>query len=196
MALFMIASLVMRAAKGGKVGVPVNMSSVIERLAEKNRVEVQRLPHAPRYIMEASRQKGMSFCRRWYRRIYLPEFQACFDAMFAIVKIVELLARNQSHAQCFGRRYPTFETMHQKVRALGTQGAGDAACDRGRAEAAERAGGRRQSVYERQLGADAPDPDEATFHVWAESGDKTQPAPCSKNIHRNSTVAKLAKKTI
>src|SRR5262249_28049291 len=61
MAIFMIASLVMRATKSGKIGVPVNMSSVIERLAEKNKVDVVRLRTAPRYIMEAGREKGMVF---------------------------------------------------------------------------------------------------------------------------------------
>jgi len=44
-----------------------------------------------------------------------PEFQPCFDAMYAIVKIVELLARHKVSLSTLAGEIPAFETMHQKV---------------------------------------------------------------------------------
>src|SRR4029077_7059235 len=116
----MVAKLVMENLKNGNggpgaVGVPVNVSSAIERLAQPYGVQVKRLRTAPRYIMEASREKGMSFVGDGIGGFIFPEFQPCFDAMFAIVKIVELMARHKARLHALTEEVPSFETFHQKI---------------------------------------------------------------------------------
>ena len=74
--LLMIANLVMREHRSGHVGAPVNVSRVIEALAQPQGVSVQRLRTAPRYIMEASRQKDAISGRRRHRRFYFPGIPA------------------------------------------------------------------------------------------------------------------------
>src|SRR6185503_3151881 len=94
-ALLLVAKLVMEGTKSGTIGVPVNVSSAIEHIAKPYGVSVRRLRTAPRYIMEASREKGMNFVGDGIGGFIFPAFQPCFDAMFAIVKITELLARHR-----------------------------------------------------------------------------------------------------
>ena len=59
-------------------------------------MSVQRLRTAPRYIMDASHEKEMHFVGDGIGGFIFPEFQPCFDAMFAIVKIVELSRATRS----------------------------------------------------------------------------------------------------
>jgi mannose-1-phosphate guanylyltransferase/phosphomannomutase len=175
MALLMIANLVMRTHKGGKVGVPVNISGVMERLAEPHKVSIQRLRTAPRYIMEASREKGMNFVGDGIGGFIFPQFQPSFDAMFAIVKIAELLARHKVPLSAVAAEIPAFETMHQKVPCPWDR---KGVVMRRAIEAVQKL------PHELVDGVKVfengnwvlllPDPDEATFHVWTESSDKTQ----------------------
>jgi mannose-1-phosphate guanylyltransferase/phosphomannomutase len=175
LALFMIASLVMRGAKGGRVGVPVNMSGVIERLAQEYGVSVNRLRTAPRYIMEASREKGVKFVGDGIGGFIFPEFQPCFDAMFAIVKIVELLARHKVSLSALEKEIPTFETMHQKVPCPWDR---KGLVMRRAIEAVQKLPNELVDGIKVFVNGSwvllLPDPDEATFHVWTESGDKTE----------------------
>src|SRR4029077_2230544 len=116
----MVAKLVMENLKNGNggpgaVGVPVNVSSAMERLAEPYGVQVKRLRTAPRYIMDASREKGMHFVGDGIGGFIFTEFQPCFDAMFAIVKIVELMARHQAKLNALAGGVLDLETFHKKV---------------------------------------------------------------------------------
>jgi mannose-1-phosphate guanylyltransferase / phosphomannomutase len=174
-ALFMVARLVMESAQGGVMGMPVNVSNAIERLAQPRGVQIKRLRTAPRYIMEASREKGMSFVGDGIGGFIFPEFQPCFDAMFAIVKIVELMARHKAKLHALVQEVPEFETFHQKVpcpwdrKGLVMRRAIDAVN-----------GGKAELVDGVKVFIDGgwvlllPDPDEATFHIWAEAPTKTQ----------------------
>ncbi len=175
LALFMVASLVMRGSKGGQVGVPVNISGVIDRLAQPHRVNVHRLRTAPRYIMEAGRQKGMNFVGDGIGGFIFPEFQPCFDAMFAIVKIVELLARQKVSMSALEGEIPSFETLHQKVPCPWDR---KGLVMRRAIEAVQKLPNELVDGVKVFVNGSwvllLPDPDEATFHVWTESGDKIE----------------------
>jgi mannose-1-phosphate guanylyltransferase / phosphomannomutase len=175
LALFMIAQLVMRGRKGGRIGVPVNMSSVIDRLAQTRQISVQRLRTAPRYIMEASREKGMHFVGDGIGGFIFPEFQPCFDAMFAIVKIVELLARHKVSLAALETEIPAFETMHQKVPCPWDR---KGVVMRRAIEAVQKQPNELVDGIKVFVNGSwvllLPDPDEATFHVWTESSDKAE----------------------
>jgi len=174
-ALFMVARLVMEGAKGGVMGVPVNVSSAIERLAEPYDVQIKRLRTAPRYIMEASREKGMHFVGDGIGGFIFPEFQPCFDAMFAIVKIMELMARHKAKLHALAQDVPPFETVHQKVpcpwdrKGLVMRRAIDAL----RTEKSELVDGVKVFMDGSWVLL-LPDPDEATFHIWVEAPTKSE----------------------
>jgi mannose-1-phosphate guanylyltransferase/phosphomannomutase len=174
-ALLLVAKLVMQGARGGMMGVPVNVSSAIERIAQPYNVQIRRLRTAPRYIMEASREKGMSFVGDGIGGFIFPEFQPCFDAMFAIVKIVELMATHKAKLHALAQEVPEFETFHQKVpcpwdrKGLVMRRAIDA-LRTGHAELVDGVKVFMDGSWVLLL----PDPDEATFHIWVEAPNKTQ----------------------
>ncbi len=174
-ALLMIASLVMQDAKGGAIGVPVNISGVVEQVAKSRRMDVKRLRTSPRYIMEASREKNMKFVGDGIGGFIFPQFQPSFDAMFAIVKIVELLARQKVKLSALSQEVPDFETFHQKVpcpwdrKGLVMRRAIEAV----QSMSHELVDG--VKVFENgNWVLLLPDPDEATFHVWVEATSKTE----------------------
>jgi len=174
-ALLMVANLVMRGQKGGTIGAPVNISSIIERLAEPHDTSVRRLRTAPRYISEASRDKGMHFVGDGIGGFIFPEFQPAFDAMFAIVKIVELMARYNVSLSTEAQAVPAFETLHGKVpcpwdkKGLVMRRAIEAVQSQPH-----------ELIDGVKLFLDGgwvlllPDPDEAMFHVWVEAATKNQ----------------------
>ncbi len=175
LALFMAAKLMMMTRKGVRLGVPVNLSSVLERLAEPSHASVQRLRTAPRYIMDASREKGMDLVGDGIGGFIFPEFQPCFDAMFAIAKIAELLARHEVSLSALEKEIPAFETLHQKVPCPWDK---KGLVMRKAIEAVEKCS--HELVDGVKIFVEGgwvlllPDPDEATFHVWAESADNAQ----------------------
>ncbi len=174
-ALFLVARLVMETVKGGSMGVPVTISSAMEKLAHPYGVQIKRLRTAPRYIMEASREKGMHFVGDGIGGFVFPEFQPCFDAMFALVKIVELMARHQAKLHDLAGKVPEFETFHQKVpcpwdrKGLVMRRAIDAH----RGESSELVDGVKVFIKGSWVLL-LPDPDEATFHIWVEASNKTE----------------------
>jgi len=177
-AMLMVAKLVMaglKAEAGQSVGVPVNVSGVIERLAVSHGVTVRRLRTAPRYIMEAGRETGMRFVGDGVGGFIFPEFQPCFDAMFAIVKIVELMSRHGTKLHELVSSIPAFETFHQKVpcpwdrKGLVMRRAIEASAE-GPSELVDGVKVFVNGAWVLML----PDPDEATFHVWVEASDKRE----------------------
>lgn len=177
-ALLMIAKLVMAGldtGAGQAIGAPVNVSGAIERLAGPAGVTVKRLRTAPRYIMEAARAPEMRFVGDGIGGFIFPEFQPCFDAMFAIAKVVELMSRHSTKLHELAASVPTVETFHQKVpcpwdrkglvmrRAIEIAGQGPC-------ELVDGVKLFKNGAWVLML----PDPDEATFHVWVEASDKNE----------------------
>jgi mannose-1-phosphate guanylyltransferase/phosphomannomutase len=175
MALLLVAKLVMQDTPGGMVGVPVNISSIIESLARPHRVQVKRLRTAPRYVMAASREPGMHFVGDGIGGFIFPQFQPSFDAMFAIVKIVELMARHKASLHALAQDVPAFETFHQKVpcpwdrKGLVMRRAIEAV----RSQPNELVDGVKVFVDSSWVLL-LPDPDEATFHIWVEAPTKPE----------------------
>jgi len=188
-ALLLVAQLVMQDIQGGAVGVPVNISAVIERLAKPHHVDVKRLRTAPRYIMDASREANMKFVGDGIGGFIFPQFQPSFDAMFAIVKIVELLARHKVKLNALSEEVPEFETFHQKVPCP---------WDR-KGLVMRRAIEAVQSMHHELVDGVKvfengswvlllPDPDEATFHVWVEASTKNEARTLMKEYSQKIKV--------
>jgi mannose-1-phosphate guanylyltransferase/phosphomannomutase len=173
-ALLLVAKLVMQDLSGGVIGVPVNISSLIERMAKSHKVGVKRIRTAPRYIMEASRQPDMHFVGDGVGGFLFPQFQPSFDAMYAIVKIVELMAKHKAKLHALTAEIPAFETVHQKVPCPWDR---KGLVMRRAIEAAQNMPN--ELIDGVKVFVDGgwvlllPDPDEATFHVWVEAPTKS-----------------------
>ncbi len=178
-ALLMVAKLVMMLQapqdSASLIGVPVTISTAIEKIAATYGAAVKRLRTAPRYIMEAGREHHMKFVGDGIGGFIFPEFQPCFDAMFAIVKIVELMARHKTKLHDLAASVPTFETFHQKIpcpwdrKGLVMRRAIEAV----QGQSSELVDGVKVFVNGSWV-LMLPDPDEATFHVWVEASDKNE----------------------
>ncbi|MBI5562275.1 MAG: mannose-1-phosphate guanyltransferase [Deltaproteobacteria bacterium] len=76
----------------GVIAVPVTASRAIDRLAETYGFAVRRTKTTPRGLMEAAAQDALMVGEPTGGYIF-PQFQPNFDGMYAIAKILELLAR-------------------------------------------------------------------------------------------------------
>ena len=172
MALVLTAALVMRTCKQGTVAVPVHVSSVIDKLAGNHKIKVKRTPASPRQIVSGAREKDVLFVGDCSGGLIFPEFQPAFDAMYAIGKILEMMARQKIHLNRLSREVPSFEVLHKKVPCPWDR--------KGQAmrHAIEEAKGKKAELidgvkiyFDNGWVLLLPDPDEAYFHVWVETSD-------------------------
>jgi mannose-1-phosphate guanylyltransferase / phosphomannomutase len=91
--LAVMAILTGSARPGAQIAVPVKASRVIDQLAKKYDLKVVRTKTSFRDMMEVSTRPGISLMGEMQGGFIFPEFQAAFDAMFASVKLLELLAQ-------------------------------------------------------------------------------------------------------
>ncbi|TAN61130.1 nucleotidyltransferase, partial [bacterium] len=79
-------------AKKGVIAVPVTASRAIENMARNYGFKVRRTKTSSRGLMEAATEDGIAFAGETTGGYIFPEFQPNFDGMYAIVKILEMLA--------------------------------------------------------------------------------------------------------
>lgn len=174
LALILIADLVMRSYGKGTIAVPVHVSSVIEEIADKyDGIKIKRTANNPRQIMQAAREKDVIFVGDCYGGFIFPEFQPAFDAMYAIGKILEMMAKEKIHMNRLSREIPAFEVLHKKVPCSWDK--------KGQTmrNAIEEAKGKKSELidgvkifFKKSWVLLLPDADEAYFHVWTESEDE------------------------
>jgi mannose-1-phosphate guanylyltransferase/phosphomannomutase len=85
-------SLILRGGQKGTFAVPVSAPSVIEMMASEKGCAVLRTKTTERAMIEASQASEVIMAGSMDGRFAFPRFQAGFDGMFTIVKMVELLA--------------------------------------------------------------------------------------------------------
>lgn len=173
LATVIVADLVMRSYKKGTIAVPVHMSSVIEELASRFDITVKRTAASPRQIMAAAREEGTIFIGDGRGGFVFPEFQPAFDAMYAIGKILEMMAREKIHLNRISREVPSFEVLHKKIPCPWDK-KGQAmrfAIEEAKGKKAELVDGVK-IFHKKSWVLLIPDADEAYFHIWAESDDE------------------------
>lgn len=84
--------LAMRSGRYKKIAVPVTASRAIEEMGKKHGVEVVRSRIDNRSLMETAASEGVGFVISRKGGFIFPEFQPAFDAMLAVVKLLELMA--------------------------------------------------------------------------------------------------------
>ena len=118
-ALNIMALLAMKCSRaGGKKGtiaVPITASRAIERLAETYGFTVKRTKTTARGLMEAAAEEGTLFVGEQSGGFIFPEFQPNFDGMYAIVKLLEMLAMQGARLHKLIREIPPSIIIKDKV---------------------------------------------------------------------------------
>lgn len=95
---------------------PVRGTSVLEKLATARGAAVLRTPVNPRHLLEYARRPNVGFVGDGDGRIIFSRFQPAFDAMFAVAKILGMLAKqNVSMSKYLGTLPAGIEVLHRRV---------------------------------------------------------------------------------
>jgi mannose-1-phosphate guanylyltransferase/phosphomannomutase len=88
-----MADLVLRSRKGGTIAVPVTVPSIIETVAQEYGGKVIYTKVMPQSQTNAATQDSVVMVGDGAGSFVFPELHPAFDAMFALMKLLELLAR-------------------------------------------------------------------------------------------------------
>src|SRR6185369_1658048 len=90
--LSLVVVLLMKSGQKGTIAVPVQAPSTIEQMAGQKRCQVTRTKSSDRAMLEAASSSEIVVSGTTDGRFAFPRFQAAFDGMFAIAKLMELAA--------------------------------------------------------------------------------------------------------
>ena len=82
----------------GRIAIPINQPSVVERLADERGFEVLRTRVDRSSLMGAAREKGVVFAGAGDGGFMFPEFMPAYDAMMAFARLLEMLASPRERA--------------------------------------------------------------------------------------------------
>jgi mannose-1-phosphate guanylyltransferase/phosphomannomutase len=88
--LSVVTSLFLRTGQKGVIAVPVQTPSTIDQMANHKRWQVTRTKSSDRAMLEAANSSEVILAGTIDGRFAFPRFQASFDGMFAVAKLVEL----------------------------------------------------------------------------------------------------------
>ncbi len=117
-ALNIVTLLVLKTSKeAGRIGhiaVPITASRAIDRMAEMYGFTVKRTKTTPRGQMEAA-AAGAVFVGEQSGGYMFPDFQPNFDGMYAVAKILEMLARHGTRLHKLMREIPPSIIVKERV---------------------------------------------------------------------------------
>jgi mannose-1-phosphate guanylyltransferase/phosphomannomutase len=90
--LTLVAALQLKSDQCGTITVPVQAPSTIEQMALKKKCSVVRTKSSDRAMLEAATASEVVMAGSTDGRFAFPHFQAAFDGMFTIAKLIELSA--------------------------------------------------------------------------------------------------------
>ncbi|GAC1348894.1 MAG: mannose-1-phosphate guanyltransferase [Vulcanimicrobiaceae bacterium] len=116
--LALVALMVCRAQPGARIAMPITTPSAIGRLVEAAGGVVTRTKSDRRSMMAlAARERGtIAYGSGFKQEPIFPEFQPAFDALYAIVKVMELLALEGRRLHELNDMLPTWFFRHRAVR--------------------------------------------------------------------------------
>ena len=88
--LSLVTALFLRTGQKGVIAIPVQAPSTIDQMANQKRCQVTRTKSSDRAMLEAANSSEVILAGTIDGRFAFPRFQASFDGMFAIAKLVEL----------------------------------------------------------------------------------------------------------
>ncbi|MFA4905382.1 MAG: mannose-1-phosphate guanyltransferase [Candidatus Margulisiibacteriota bacterium] len=96
-ALGVIASLIFSTQKNATIAVPVSASASLEKIAKRYNGRILRTKTSSRHMMEVATRPEVKFVGERVGGYIFPEFQPHFDAMFSVVKLLELLDKKDKN---------------------------------------------------------------------------------------------------
>lgn len=114
-ALQVVCLLACRQRRQGLVGVPVTASRNIEKIAARHGMDVVRTRTLPRFLMADATREGVAFVGDGSGGYIFPRFQPAFDGMYAIVKLMELLAGEERPLSHLVREIPPTVFLERKI---------------------------------------------------------------------------------
>ncbi|MCL5885198.1 MAG: sugar phosphate nucleotidyltransferase [Deltaproteobacteria bacterium] len=114
-ALQIVCLLACRQARTGLIGVPVTASRNIETIAARYGMDVVRTGTLPRSQMATAARDGVEFAGDGLGGYVFPRFQPAFDGMYAVVKIMELLGREDRTLSDVLREVPPTVFVQRKI---------------------------------------------------------------------------------
>jgi mannose-1-phosphate guanylyltransferase/phosphomannomutase len=104
-----------RSQKGAEIGVPVKVSRVIDELAKKYGARVVRTKTSVRDMMENCYRGRMRYLGETAGGFIFPQFQCAFDAMFASLKLLEMLAKENVKLSEIAAEVPRINMASKEV---------------------------------------------------------------------------------
>jgi len=165
-------SLVAGHLLGDRIALPVNVTSQVESLVEPHGVGIQRTKTSTGALMAAAIEPGVGFAASGDGGFILPGFLPAFDAGAALLKLLELLAKETTTLSAVTESLPrTFIAREQVVtpweqKGLVMRTLVELSKDR-RLELIDGV----KVFHENGWVLALPDPEEPVTHIWAESSD-------------------------
>src|SRR3972149_1005165 len=173
LALALMALLAMRTHPPGTVVVPITASQVVDRLAAEHGFRLIRARGNPRSLAEAALSPGVVLVGEERGGFIFPAFQPAFDAMAAVVKLLEMMARLGGRLNALIRQVPESHVTRGEVPCPNEEKGAVMrrllAATKG--QAVDLVEGVRVRMGEEWVAA-IPDPDRACFLVVGESPDR------------------------
>ncbi|HEX5416381.1 MAG TPA: nucleotidyl transferase, partial [Chloroflexota bacterium] len=167
-----IYSLLGQDQPGGVIAVPVQAPHVFEAIAARHGGKVIRTKSDTNSLMVEATNPGVVLAGDGNGGIIFPEFQPAMDAMFSVIKLIEILARHDAVLSEVVEQLPRYHVASAKVscpwenkgrvmRLLSQQY---------QSEGPRSPDGVRIDLSDREWVLVLPDPDRPLFHVIAEAG--------------------------
>ncbi len=107
--------LILRGRAGGAVAVPVTAPSVVETVAEKHKGRVIYTKVMPQALTTAAASEGVAMVGDGAGGFVFPELHPAFDAMFALMKLLESLARFNTKLSEVVEQLPPYYLIRTQV---------------------------------------------------------------------------------
>jgi mannose-1-phosphate guanylyltransferase/phosphomannomutase len=113
--LGVVAALALRERRGGSIAVPVTAPRLFEWIASKYHGNVIRTKADAKSLMEAATQEGVVLAGDDEGGLVFPGFHPAMDSLFAVVKMLELLATQEATLSDELAALPSYHTTQTKV---------------------------------------------------------------------------------
>lgn len=115
LALQLITLLVLKTHKPSTIAVPVTATRMIDEMAASHGFKVKRTKTSARHMMETAREKDVVFVGEEWGGFIFPAFQSAFDGMYAIAKVLEMMAMVDMKLHQLMREIPPSHLIQETV---------------------------------------------------------------------------------
>jgi mannose-1-phosphate guanylyltransferase/phosphomannomutase len=163
--------LALRSAPGGVIAVPVTLSSVFERIARRYGGSILRTQVDLASLMQAASGGDVTMAADGTGAFIFPDFQPVADAMMAVARLLQFLAKHETRLSTVIDDLPQFHVLSDTVNcAWDSKGAVMRRLHQVFADAdIQMVDGVKVFLSEEEWVLARPDPDRALFHVTVEA---------------------------